>query len=181
MPERRPKSAKNIANQYDDDAMVPSEADAVIPWSEARRRLAEGRSFWWATTRPDGQPHVRPVLAVMVDGVLYSTTNRSARKARNLSTNPRFSVTVSTDDIDFIVEGTAKPVTDEITLKSVAAAYHEKYDFWPVTVRDGAFHAPFGAPTAGPPPYQPYALTPDVIFGLGTNETFAMRSTRWRF
>jgi Pyridoxamine 5'-phosphate oxidase len=119
-------------------------------------------------------------LAVLVDGVLYSTTNRGARKARNLAANSRFAVTVSTDEIDFIVEGTAAPVTDDATLARVADAYHAKYG-WPVTVRNGAFHAPFGAPTAGPPPYQPYALAPDVIYGLGTTETYALRSTRWRF
>lgn len=180
MPGRKPRSAENIANQYDDDAMVPSEVENVIPWDEARKRLAEGGSFWWATTRPDGRPHIRPVLAVLVDDVLYSTTNRAARKARNLATNPRFAITLSTDDIDFIVEGMSAPVTEVTTLERVADAYREKYD-WPVTVREGAFHAPFGAPTAGPPPYQAYALTPDVIYGLGTNERYALRSTRWRF
>jgi pyridoxamine 5'-phosphate oxidase-like protein len=180
MPEREPRSAKNIANQYDDDAMVPSAPDAVIPWPEARDRLAEGQSFWLATTRPDGRPHVRPVLAVLVDDVLYSTTNPTARKAKNLAANPRFAITVSTDDIDFIIEGTAAPVTEDATLSRVADAYHAKYS-WPVIVRDGAFHAPFGAPTAGPPPYHPHALAPDVIYGLGTNETFALRSTRWHF
>jgi hypothetical protein len=51
----------------------------------------------------------------------------------------------------------------------------------PVNVSGGAFHAPYGAPTAGPPPYQPYAVVPDVVYGLGTNETYALRSTRWRF
>ncbi|MGH9244498.1 MAG: hypothetical protein ACRD29_09310 [Acidimicrobiales bacterium] len=48
-------------------------------------------------------------------------------------------------------------------------------------MRDGAFDAPYGAPTAGPPPYQPYAVTPTVIFGFGTNDKFAPLSTRWRF
>jgi pyridoxine/pyridoxamine 5'-phosphate oxidase len=180
MPEREPRSAENIANQYDDDTLQPSDPAAVIPWAEARDRLAEGRLYWWATTRPDGQPHVRPVFAVLVDGVLYSTTNRTAHKASNLAANPRFACTVTTDQIDFILEGTAAQVTDDTTLERVAEGYHSKYG-WPVTVRAGAFHAPFGAPTAGPPPYQPYALTPEVIYGLGTTETYNLRSTRWRF
>src|SRR5918994_1363041 len=109
MAERQPQSAQNVANQYDDDAMVPADADAVIPWAEARGRLAEGRSFWWATTRRDGRPHVRPVLAVLLDDVIYSTTNRTARKAKNLAANPACAITVSTDDIDFMIEGTAAP------------------------------------------------------------------------
>jgi len=180
MSEREPRSAENIANQYDDDEMKPADPDAVIPWDEARKVLAEAEHYWWATARPNGRPHVRPVLAVLVGGALCSTTNPTARKARNLGHDPRSTFTASTDDIDFIVDGRATPVSDEATLQLVAEAYHAKYD-WPVTVRDGMFVAPYGAPTAGPPPYQPYALIPQVIFGFGTNERYAMRSTRWRF
>jgi len=180
MPEREPRTTENIANQFDDDMLQPADPASVISWSEARDRLADGRLFWWATTGPEGRPHVRPVLAVLVDGVLYSTTSSNARKARNLAANPQCAFTVSTEEIDFILEGSATPVLDGATLERVAEAYRTKYG-WPVTVREGAFHAPFGAPTAGPPPYQPHALTPEVIFGLGTNETYAMRSTRWRF
>jgi Pyridoxamine 5'-phosphate oxidase len=177
---REPRSAENIARQWDDDEMKQSDPAAVIPWPGARDRIADGRLFWWATTRPDGRPHVRPVLAVFIDGVLYSTTNTDARKARNLAADPRFACTVTTDEIDFVLEGTAAPVIDEPMLERIAEAYRSKYG-WPVTVRDGAFHAPFGAPTAGPPPYQPYALTPYVILGLGTTERYNLHSTRWRF
>lgn len=180
MPERQPRSAENIANQYNDDRMQPSDPESVIPWEEARKRLAQGRTYWIASTRGKGAPHVRPVLAVLVEGTLYTTSNPDARKAKNLGANPRFGCTVSTDDIDFIVEGVAQPVTHQTTLEQVAEAYRAKYG-WPVEVRDGVFHAPFGAPTAGPPPYQPYALIAEVIFGLGSNEKFAMSSTRWRF
>lgn len=180
MTERQPDSAENIANQYDDGVMQESDPASVIPWDVATERLAEGQTYWWATTRPDGQPQIRPVLAVLIDGVLYSTTNRSARKARNLEANPRVACSTSTDEIDFVVEGRAEPVRDEPTLERIAEAYRTKYG-WPVTLRDGAFHAPYGAPTAGPPPYQPYSLVPDLVLGLGTTERFAMRSTRWRF
>lgn len=70
MTDRQPQSTQNIANQYDDDVMVPADADAIIPWAEARDRLAGARSFWWATTRQDGRPHVRPVLAVLLDDLI---------------------------------------------------------------------------------------------------------------
>lgn len=180
MTERRPRSEENIVNQYDDDAMQESDPALVIPWDVARDRLADSQLYWWATTRPGGQPHVRPVLAVLIDGVLYSTTNRHTRKARNVEANTRCACSTSTEEIDFVVEGLAEPVTDRGTLERIADAYHAKYG-WPVTLRDGAFYAPYGAPTAGPPPYRPYALVPDLILGLGTAEGYAMRSTRWRF
>lgn len=181
MSEREPLSAENCTAQYEDDELVPADRTVVIPWSEARDRLAAADTFYWvATVRPDGQPHVRPVLAVWIDGALYSTTNRGTRKARNLAGNPRCTVTLTTDGMDLVLEGTAAWVEDEATLQRVAEAYHSKYQ-WPVTLQDGAFDAPYGAPTAGPPPYQPYVVNPVVVYGLGTNEHFAPRSTRWRF
>lgn len=130
--------------------------------------------------RPDGGPHVRPVLAVWVDGALHSTTNPTARKGRNLARDSRCVITVGSDGLDLVVEGQAAKVSDEAKLQRVADVYTSKYE-WPVTVRDGAFDAEYGAPTAGPPPYEVYEVTPAVVFGFGTDETFAPRSTRWRF
>ena len=55
------------------------------------------------------------------------------------------------DGVDLIVEDRAEFVTDQPTLERVAEAYRNKYG-WPLEIRDGQAHAPFGAPTAGPPP-----------------------------
>lgn len=181
MPEREPVTAVNITSQYEDHQMVPADPEAVIPWADARDRLAASGTYWFATVRPDGRPHVRPVLGVWVDGVLYTTANPDSRKARNLAGNPSCTVTTHTDGIDLAVEGTGAAVEDEATLRRVLEAYHSKYAFWQVTMRDGTFEAPDGAPTAGPPPYHPYAITPTVVYGFGTDDDFASRSTRWRF
>jgi Pyridoxamine 5'-phosphate oxidase len=180
MAERAPRRAENATNQYDDNALQPADPDAVIPWADALARLSAADSYWFATVRPNGQPHVRPVLAVWVDGFICTTSNASARKARNLSTNERCALTASTDGIDFIVEGTAAPVTDPDLLERIASAYHAKYQ-WPITIDNGGFDAPYGAPAAGPPPYQPHAITPTKVYGFGTDERFAPRSTRWHF
>lgn len=180
MAERDPISTENCTSQYEDHQLVTAEPDAVIPWSEARDRLKASQSYWVATVRGGNRPHVRPVLAVWVDGALYSTTNPDTRKGRNLAENPNMAIATSTDGMDLIVEGSATWVEDEATLQQVAEAYRSMHD-WPVTVQDGAFNAPYGAPAAGPPPYRPYALIPKVVYGMGTNEEFAPRSTRWRF
>ncbi len=160
--------------------MLTGEDVAPIPWAEARDRLANERFYWLATVHVDGRPHVRPVLAVWVDGALYSSTNPTARKGRNLASDPRCSVTARTDDLDVVLEGTARRVTDDETLARVADTYRDKYG-WPVEVRDGAFDAPYGAPTAGPPPYVVYAITPVQVFGFGTDDALGPRTTRWRF
>lgn len=180
MTERAPRLAENCTNQYDDNALQPADPDAVIPWDEALARLAAADSYWFATLHPGGRPHVRPVLAVWVDGTMCTTTRPSTRKGRNLAENGSCTLTTSTDGIDFVVEGTATPVTDLDFLQQVATAYRNKYE-WPVTPVDGGFDAPYGAPAAGPPPYRPYAITLTTVYGFGTNDRFAPLSTRWHF
>lgn len=61
--------------------------------------------------------------------------------------------------------------------RRLAEVYASKYQ-WQVTVRDGALWGD-GAPTAGPPPYDVYVITPTAAFGFGTDKTFG--ATRWRF
>jgi hypothetical protein len=56
--------------------------------------------------------------------------------------------------------------------------YSSKYG-WQLTVRDGAYLADYGAPSAGPPPYELYEVQPVTVFGLGTEEPFG--ATRWQF
>ncbi len=54
-------------------------------WAEARGRLADTDLYWLATVRPDGLPHLVPILAVWVDGALHFVASRTSRKARNLA------------------------------------------------------------------------------------------------
>jgi nitroimidazol reductase NimA-like FMN-containing flavoprotein (pyridoxamine 5'-phosphate oxidase superfamily) len=150
---------------------------APTTWAEARERLANADSYWLATVRPDGLPHVMPLLGVWVDGALHFVASPTTRKAGNLARDAHCVVTARRDGLDLVVEGTAAKVSDEARLHRVAEAYASKYD-WHVTVRDGAFYGE-GAPTAGPPPYEIYELTPIKAFGFPTDETFS--PTRWRF
>ncbi|MGH9027697.1 MAG: pyridoxamine 5'-phosphate oxidase family protein [Acidimicrobiia bacterium] len=180
MAERAPRLTENCTYQYDNNALQPPDPNAIIPWADGLERLSAARTYWFATARPDGRPHLRPVLAVWVDGAICTTSNPDAGKGRNLATNNHCTLGASTGEIDFIVEGTAARVTDHDVLERIAAIYHAKYG-WPVTVTGSAFDAPYGAPAAGPPPYQPYAITPQTVYGFGTEEEWAPRSTRWRF
>jgi Pyridoxamine 5'-phosphate oxidase len=165
-----PKSAELIA----------ADATTALEWETVRDVLADARLYWLATVHPEGRPHVRPVLAVWVDGLLYSTSTAASRKGRNLVADPRCTVTARTDTMDVVLEGTAARVISQDTLHKVAEAYRAKYD-WPVTVTDTAFDAPYGAPTAGPPPYMPFEITPAAVFGFGTADEFAGRATRFAF
>ncbi|XVV00994.1 pyridoxamine 5'-phosphate oxidase family protein [Actinosynnema sp. CA-248983] len=148
------------------------------PWAEARERLAGAQSFWTATSHPSGRPHLRPVLAVWVDGALYLSSDPTARKSRNIDATGHLSISASCDDLDLVIEGTAERVTDPAKLEQVAAAYKEKYG-WPVTVVDAAFTAPYAAPTAGDGPFAVYEVDPVTVFGFPTSDKFP--PTRWRF
>jgi nitroimidazol reductase NimA-like FMN-containing flavoprotein (pyridoxamine 5'-phosphate oxidase superfamily) len=134
-------------------------------------------TYWLATVRPDGRPHLVPVLAIWVDGALHFVASPTSRKAKNLASNAHCVIATGSDGLDLVVEGEAAKVTDEAMLHRVADVYMSKHE-WPVTVRDGAFYGE-GAPTAGPPPYEVYEVAPTTAFGLATDESFS--PTRWRF
>ena len=152
-----------------------------LPWDEVRRRFDAERWYWLATAGADGRPHVRPVLAVWLGDRVYSTTSPDARKGRNLESRPECSLSARAPAIDIVVEGTASWVDDRDALEQVAAVYDAKYG-WPVTITsDNMFDAPYGAPTAGPPPYRLFEITPSVVYAFGTSDDLGVQSTRFRF
>ena len=155
----------------------PLDDNRVTSWAEARRHLESGEFYWLATTRPNSQPHMMPVLAVWMDGALFFCTSEESRKGKNLARNAYCSIAVGCDIAHLVLEGEALKVRDEETLRRVAEAYAAKYD-WHVTIRDGAFYAS-GAPTAGPPPYAVHEVLPVKVFGFGLGEAF--NSTCWEF
>jgi len=154
----------------------------AIPWSRALGELEKfesgpGQSVWLATTRPDGRPHVAGIGALWLDGTFYFTSGAGTRKSRNLAENPNCVISVGLPGLDLVVEGTAAQVTDDATLQRLADRYKEQG--WEPTVKDGAFTADFSAPSAGPPPWDVYIVTPKVAFGVATADP--QGATRWRF
>lgn len=151
-----------------------------IPWSRALKQLegvASKGSFWLATVRPGGRPHVAAVGALWVNGKFYFVSGAGTRKSRNLAENPNCVISVSLGDLDLAVEGTAARVTDKPTLSRLAKLYADQG--WPATVSDGAITAEYSAPSAGPAPWDLYAVTPSTAFGVATAEPHG--ATRWRF
>lgn len=70
----------------------PGAAPDTSAWSRATGLLARARGYWVATTRPNGLPHVMPVLGVFMRDELWFSTSRASRKGRNLSSNPHVAV-----------------------------------------------------------------------------------------
>ena len=173
MTTTEPTAAEAIA----DDA---TPATTPIEWPEVVRRFSAAPQIWISTVAADGRPSARPVLCVWVDGALHFTVGPGTRKARNLAATGRCVASVTTEGMDLVIEGTARRVTDEAHLRGVGEAYGDRHG-WPVTVVDGAFEATYGAPSAGPPPYQPHVLVPERAYAFGTDEDLAPRTTRFTF
>jgi hypothetical protein len=141
-------------------------------WSRAEQVLESARTYWLASVRPEGRPHVAPVWCVWLGGALYFSTGDSSRKAKNLRVSGNCVISIESGSTHIVVEGHAQRVRDETTLRQMTEAYARKYD-WPLQVRDGAVFDSEG--NGGPV----YAVVPSVVFGFGEEETFT--ATRWRF
>ena len=77
--------------------------------------------YWLSTVRPDGRPHVTPLLGIWQDGALYFCTGPDERKAKNLARNPHCILTTGCnrlDGLDLVVEGQATKVSDPAELRS---------------------------------------------------------------
>ncbi|MFE2557649.1 pyridoxamine 5'-phosphate oxidase family protein [Streptomyces sp. NPDC059352] len=150
---------------------------APLSWSDAAARLAAAEVYWLTTVRPDGRPHVTPLIAVWSEDALHFCTGPDERKARNLAENTSVVLTTGSaalgEGLDLVVEGEAARVTDEHVLRGLAEAYVEKYGpEWRFEVRDGAFVGDGGTALV-------FAVAPRTAFGFAKGEPFGQ--TRWRF
>jgi nitroimidazol reductase NimA-like FMN-containing flavoprotein (pyridoxamine 5'-phosphate oxidase superfamily) len=168
-----PRETKNL----DGYGQPPLEWARVIKGLEKTRELdvddAAGR-YWIATTRADGRPHVMAVGIVWDDGSFYLVTGAGTQKGKNLAHDPRCVVSVAAPGIDIVAEGEAKIIRDEGELQRIAILYSG----WGPQVRDGAFWHEYSAPSAGPPPWDVYEITPTTVYAVATAEPHG--ATRWR-
>ncbi|AVZ72648.1 pyridoxamine 5'-phosphate oxidase [Streptomyces lunaelactis] len=159
------------------DPRYSDEKATASDWSQAVARLSSAEVFWLSTVRPEGRPHVTPLIAVWHDGGLHFCTGAEERKAKNLRDNQEVVLTTGANALnegyDVVVEGTATRVSDEKRLRALAAAYVEKYGTdWTFEVRDGAFAGDGG-------PALVFRVEPRTAFGFGKGDPYAQ--TRWQF
>jgi Pyridoxamine 5'-phosphate oxidase len=168
-----PKETKNL----DIYGSPPLEWRRVIDALDKTGDLAVADSagrFWIATTRPDGGPHMAAVGIVWDAGKFYLSTGAGTQKGKNLAHDPRCMVSIAAPGVDIVAEGEAKIIRDEAELQRIATLYSD----WGPQVRDGAFWHEFSAPSAGPPPWDVYEITPTTVFAVATAEPNG--ATRWR-
>ena len=161
------------------DRQFSSEDAPPTPWAERRKHLEKAEVYWLATVRPDGRPHVTPLIAVWLEGALYFCTGENERKAKNLMSNTNCILTtgcntLNAEGLDLVIEGEAVRVRDEAKLQRVAQAYEAKYGSdWHFSVRDGAFKGVDGNIALV------YEVSPTTAFGFGKGKSYSQ--TRWRF
>ncbi|MEV4184705.1 pyridoxamine 5'-phosphate oxidase family protein [Streptosporangium canum] len=155
-----------------------SGADAT-PWLTALRELQQARLFWLSTVRPDGRPHVTPLLAVWTGGALYFATGDQERKARNLHGNHHCVMTTGTnvlDGLDITIEGHAELVRDPTERTATADAYESKYGDL-LTSPDGTWYGLGDTIRSGK--VLLYRIDPKAGFAFGKGEAYSQ--TRYRF
>jgi nitroimidazol reductase NimA-like FMN-containing flavoprotein (pyridoxamine 5'-phosphate oxidase superfamily) len=144
----------------------------MLTWKWATERLIAGRTYWIATARSDGRPHVMPVWGIWMDNAFYFSTGDQSRKAKNLAGNATCSVATEIDPAkrlkkgqikdSLIIEGIAEKLSDRRIIRKFAKLYGTKYA-WDM---DG-----FSDPI--------YRIRPKRVFGFASE--FTQTATRWTF
>jgi nitroimidazol reductase NimA-like FMN-containing flavoprotein (pyridoxamine 5'-phosphate oxidase superfamily) len=171
MPEQDPLT--ELSRDFSSTDAVPTE------WVRGRRALQEAEIYWLSTVRPDGRPHVTPLLAIWLDGAVYFCTGSGERKAKNLAVNRYCILTTgrnTLDGIDIVVEGEAAEVSDRAELARVAGTFESKYGAH-FTSPEGNW---FGlADTIRRGGVLVFRVAPSTAFGFGKGTPSSQ--TRWRF
>jgi hypothetical protein len=158
-----------------------SHPDATpTPWADGLEQVIDADTFWLSTVRPDGRPHVTPLITVWHDDAIWFTTGPDERKANNLAENSSCVLTTGRSDLvegalDVVLEGAAEQVTDDAELQPIAEAFAAKYGTgtWHFVVRDGAFTQPDRGGRA-------IVFRVRPVRGLGFRKGDTFSQTTWR-
>jgi PPOX class probable F420-dependent enzyme len=148
--------------------LAPDEGTGLLPWSWARRRLADSHDYWVSTVRPDGRPHAMPVWGVWLDACIWFSSSRRSRKARNLAERP--DCVVTTDDAlnPVVLEGRAELITEPAEIARFLDTLNAKYA------------TSYGIDFLDPEVNATFRARPAQVIALREGD-FTGSPTRWRF
>jgi len=161
-------------NRYGEDGV------AEPGWPRVRGELEKAPLFWLTTVRPDGRPHVTPLIGVWADGSLFFCTGAHERKAKNLAENQHCVLTTGTNELnsglDIVLEGDAIRVRDTARLQWIADGYEEKYgSIWHFDVHEDVF---WQQDNNGGHDALVFEVAPVTVFGFGKGP---YSQTKYRF
>ena len=110
-PTERSAAMGNTEPVTELDARYSDEGAEATTWADGRDRVAAATLWWLTTVRPDGRPHVTPLLAVWLEDTLFFCTGPTERKARNLANSSHCVMTTGCnaydEGFDLVLEGDA--------------------------------------------------------------------------
>lgn len=128
-PFSQPRAARPHMPGY---GLLPEDqGEGLLSWSWAVERMRGSRSYWVASSRPDGTPHLVAVWGVWLDNTFYFSTGGASVKNRNLQRDARCSVARSDAEEAVVVEGLAAAVSDMDERQRVVERYAAKYGLEP--------------------------------------------------
>jgi Pyridoxamine 5'-phosphate oxidase len=145
-----------------------TEGSGLLPWSWALERLIRSHDYWLATATPEGAPHLMPVWGVWHEDALWFSSANGSRKARNISAQPRCSLSTDNPVEPVVVHGRARRVTSADELSVMLAAENAKYG------------TSYGPDMVDPAVNSVFALQPEWAFALDSSD-FAGSPTRYAF
>ncbi|WP_327150126.1 pyridoxamine 5'-phosphate oxidase family protein [Nocardia sp. NBC_01329] len=170
--------------------MSDSEPDVVLgpfsspdaratPWASASAVIGTAEVFWLSTVRPDGRPHVTPLLAAWSLGGMCFTTGGQERKALNLEHNPYCVLTTGTNaltGVDVVIEGVASVVGERSERVLAVADFERKYGTH-LTDPAGTWYRLGEAVIAGD--VRLYRVAPSIGFAFGKLPTSSQTRYTW--
>jgi hypothetical protein len=162
-PAREPKAGRP---GFPADYGIETSDSGLISWQWALERLQSTRNYWVCTASPDGQPHAAPVWGVVLDGMLYFSTDTRSVKGRNLVTTGQVVVHLESGDEVVILEGNVERFNHTDDIAGLGSAYQEKYgiDVSTLPGEDSAW----------------FAVKTSVAYGWREAD-FQASATRWEF
>jgi general stress protein 26 len=141
----------------------------LMPWAEAEEVLSGSANYWLATASASGgAPHLMPVWGVWHEGELWFSSGGRSRKIRNLTAEPRCSVSTEDADHPVVLTGLAVVVSDLDLISTFLDLTNEKY------------HTSYGLDFLDPAVNATVRLRPEWAFAL-RQEDFSGSPTRWHF
>jgi nitroimidazol reductase NimA-like FMN-containing flavoprotein (pyridoxamine 5'-phosphate oxidase superfamily) len=112
---------------------LPATTDGLLEWAAVEARLVAANTYWLATVRPDGRPHVVPRWGVWVDGRFFYDGAPTTLHAQNLEANPACALHLESAESEqsVIVEGrslatSAEPGGLGARISEAFGKYHAK-------------------------------------------------------
>lgn len=142
---------------------IPEAMSGSLPWEWANERLTVSHNYFLTTVGPNSRPHTMIVWGIWLESRYYFSTGETTRKSKNLAGNPFCVVCNESAEEAVIVEGEAKPVSQEEVPLSAFELYEKKYG-WKLDPKMGPI----------------FRLTPRKVFAM-PEKLFPAGATRWVF